>query len=76
MPPLTTWNIYNSDGSYLGQSAAFAAHTAFCKFMSLLGKGIAESDVTFETITDESVKLIYGNEQFVLSVQSLQTLKS
>jgi hypothetical protein len=69
MPPIITWNIYNSDGSYLGQSTAIAAQTAFCRFMSVIGRGIAESDVRSEAANDETVKLVYGSEQFVLSPQ-------
>jgi hypothetical protein len=69
MPPITTWNIYNSDGSYLGQATAIAAQTAFCRFMLVSGRGIAESEVRSEAENDDIVKLIYGSEQFVLSPQ-------
>jgi len=69
MPPITTWNIYTPDGHYLGQAAAFAPHTAFCLFMLVSGKQVAESDIEFETISGNSGRVIYLSEEFVVSPQ-------
>jgi len=69
MPPITTWNIYTPDGHYLGQASAFAPHTAFCLFMLVSGKQVAESDIEFETISGNSGRVIYLSEEFVVSPQ-------
>ena len=69
MPPITTWNIYTPDGHYLGQASAFAPHTAFCLFMIVSGKQVAESDIEFETISGNSGRVIYLSEEFVVSPQ-------
>jgi hypothetical protein len=72
MPPITTWNIYMADGRYLGQATAFAPHTAFCRFMLVSGKQVAETDIEFETIDDESGRVIYESEEYVLSPQGAE----
>ena len=69
MPPITTWNIYTSDGRYLGQASAFAPHTAFCLFMLVSGKQVTENDIVFETTSGESGRVIYLSEEFVVSPQ-------
>jgi hypothetical protein len=69
MPPITIWNIYSSDGRYLGQASAFAPHTAFCLFMLVSGKQVAENDIVFETTSGDSGRVIYLSEEFVVSPQ-------
>jgi len=74
MPPITTWNIYKSDGRYLGQASAFAPHTAFCLFMLVSGKQVAENDILFETISGDSGRVVYLSEEFVVSPQGTPAL--
>jgi hypothetical protein len=72
MPPITTWNIYMADGRYLGQASGFAPHTAFCRFMSVSGRQVAETDIHFEDINNDSGRIVYETEEFVLSSQGAE----
>ena len=69
MPKATIWNIYTADGSYLGQAVAFAAHTAFCRLMAVLGTPIDESEIKFVARDGDSGHIIYCSQEFVLSPQ-------
>jgi len=69
MPPITTWNIYTSEGRYLGQASAFAPHTAFCLFMLVSGKQLAEDDIVFETTNGDAGRVTYLSEEFLMSPQ-------
>ena len=73
MPPITIWNIYTSEGRYLGQASAFAPHTAFCLFMLVSGKQLAENDIVFETTNGDAGRVTYLSEEFVISRQGTPT---
>ncbi len=63
----TTWNIHDHDGRYVGQSSAYSPQIAFCQYMSLLGKPVAECDFEYEPIDDNSGRANYAGEEFSLT---------
>jgi hypothetical protein len=68
----TTWNIHDLDGHYLGQSVAFAAETAFCQYMRLLGIRAVETDVEIEIIYGDSIRLTFRSAEFFITPQYVQ----
>ena len=66
MAPLTSWNIYTPDGTYLGRYPAFASQTALCVHLLLKGKTVAERDIHVETIDEGSEKLTYLADVFIV----------
>jgi hypothetical protein len=69
MPAVSVWNIHRPDGRYVGQSAAFAAPTAFCKYMSVTGIQTEEGDVEFESIDEDRGRIVHGSGEFIMSRQ-------
>ena len=62
--------LYSRDGRYLGEYRAFAPETAFCEYMSLMGKRVVENEVTFTPLDEGMDKLTYqANEYFVFPMQ-------
>ena len=65
-----TWNIHRSDGSYVGQAAAFSEQIAFSKCMSASGMQITESEIKTVGVGDGSTNIIYRSENFLISPQN------
>jgi hypothetical protein len=70
MVQLTTWNIYTPDGHYLGQYPAFAPQAALCEYMSLQGKPVTVSEVHRHKIDEDSEKLTYRTDEFIVTIGS------
>jgi hypothetical protein len=67
---MTTWNIYKSDGLYLGQSKARNAETAFCDYMALvIGQpAIGPNEIKANEIEPGVCEITYNKEVFTVRV--------
>ena len=66
MIDLITWKIHKADGSYIGQSSAFVEKLAFIQCMSLTGKPVVESEIEIEYLPDQTVRIRYRLEDFIV----------
>jgi hypothetical protein len=69
MPKVTTWNIYQTDGHYLGQASAFAPAIALFRLMALLGVQIDERAMELDAKRDETGSITYKSQQYIVSPQ-------
>jgi hypothetical protein len=62
---MTNWNIHSVDGTYIGQSEALKAETAFCQYMELRGHTITERDIRAVQLSDGSCLLTYAGRDYI-----------
>ena len=63
----TTWSIFSSDGTYLGQQTAFAPEVAFAEYMMLLGTKVPFSKLEYRPISSDLEQISYGPNEYVLA---------
>ncbi len=65
-----TWNINKTDGSYVGQSTAFAEQTAFIQCMAVKGACVVEREIEIEEMAGRAARITYQAEDFILRPSS------
>jgi hypothetical protein len=63
---MPVWTSHKIDGQYLGQTSALAPQVAFCQLMSVLGRECLETDLEALKIEEDSYRITYGSEEFLL----------